>query len=134
MGVQAHEVFFAASYVQKHFSSDEIAGVISRSSTHRARIIGISSTEYLKLIQPCALLRDGKCTIYDARPEVCRAHHTSNAKVCEDALGDPLSASEAYVLPLRARMFGTMLGIDKAFAEAGYDGRAYDFGSALLRL
>ena len=28
-------------------------------------------------------------------------------------------------------MFAVMLGIDQAVAEAGFDGRAYDFGSAL---
>lgn len=28
-------------------------------------------------------------------------------------------------------MFAVMLGIDQAVAEAGFDGQAYDFGSAL---
>ena len=35
------------------------------------------------------------------------------------------------VLEIRSRMFAVMLGIDHGFVEAGYDGCAYDFGSAL---
>jgi uncharacterized protein len=36
-----------------------------------------------------------------------------------------------YIPGVRGRMFAVMLAADQAAVEAGYDGRAYDFGSAL---
>jgi uncharacterized protein len=38
---------------------------------------------------------------------------------------------DVYIPEVRGRMFAVMLAMDQAVAEAGYDGRAYDFGSAL---
>jgi Fe-S-cluster containining protein len=131
MAVQAHEIFAAADFIKKRFSKEDIAGVITRTESHKARVTGLGTVEYNKLVQPCSLLKNRSCSIYEARPEVCRAHHANDAKICEASLGNDDLAAKAYILPLRSRMFGVMLGIDQAFAEAGYDGRAYDFGSAL---
>ena len=130
--VQAHEVFFAAEYIQVNFSPTDLAGVIERTAVLRANVAGLSGHERDRLGQPCALLRDGECSIYDGRPEACRAHHTSNAAVCAAHAADPTVDLDAVYIPaLRARMFTVMLGMDAAIEAAGYDDRAYDFGSAL---
>jgi hypothetical protein len=132
MGVQAHEVFYAADFIRRKFPADTIPSVIAKLADHRKRVSGISSEDYSRLDLPCALLQDHACSIYEARPEVCRAHHAKNARACESKmLSSQFVIENAYVFPLRVRMFGVMLGIDQAFAEAGFDGRAYDFGSAL---
>ena len=132
LGVQAHEVLLAANHIKTHFNSGEIVGVIESAAAHRKRIATMPVTEYWRALQPCPLLRDGSCSIYEARPEVCRAHHGSNAQVCKINLENHNKTYLSSVLePLRSRMFGIMLGIDQAVAEAGFDGRAYDFGSAL---
>jgi Fe-S-cluster containining protein len=82
--------------------------------------------------QACPLLREGRCSIYEARPQICRAHHASDAKVCEAFLSDPsVEIDRVYLPPLRSRMFAVMLGLDQGVAEAGFDSRAYDFGAAL---
>ena len=130
--VQAHEVFFAAEFIQVNFSPVALAGVIERAAAHRTRASGLGSAERDQLREPCVLLREGSCSVYDGRPEACRAHHTNNAAVCAAHLTDPRVAIEnAYIPPLRARMFAVMLGLDEALEAAGYDDRAYDFGSAL---
>jgi Fe-S-cluster containining protein len=130
--VQAHEVFFAAEYIQVHFSPEALAGVIERTAARRARLAGLDSNERDGLRQPCALLRDGQCSIYQGRPEACRVHHTNDAAVCAAHIADPAVDLEAVYIPtLRARMFAVMLGMDEAIEAAGYDDRAYDFGSAL---
>jgi len=85
-----------------------------------------------RLRQPCALLRDGQCSIYQGRPEACRVHHASDAAVCAAHIADPDVDLEAVYIPtLRARMFAVMIGMDEAIEAAGFDDRAYDFGSAL---
>ena len=132
MDVQAHEVFFTAEHIQANFSPADLAGVIERTAAHRARVSGLRSDERGRLLLPCALLRDGRCSSYEGRPEVCRAHHTNNAATCSAFLSDAdVAIEKAYIPALRSRMYAVMLGIDGAMEEAGFDGRAYDFGSAL---
>ncbi len=131
--VQAHEVFFAAHHIQLHFSADALTALIERLATHRANIAALAPGDRDLIRQPCALLRDdGACSIYEGRPQACRSHHSSDATLCaaynEDSSVD---IAKAYIPALRARMFAVMLGVDEALESAGYDERAYDYGSAL---
>lgn len=130
--VQAHEVFYAAEYIQTHFSPAELAGVIERTAARRALVAGMDSDSRDRLMHPCALLRDGSCSIYEGRPEACRVHHSSDASVCAAQVSDPdIDISTVFIPPLRARLFAVMLGMDEAIESAGYDDQAYDLGSAL---
>ena len=131
--VQAHEVFFAADHIQKNFSPTDLDGVLERTAAHRRRISGLLNDERGRLREPCALLRDdGCCSVYEGRPEACRAHHTTSAEPCRADLTDPdVAIEKVYIPALRARMYAVMLGMDEAIEAAGYDDRAYDFGSAL---
>jgi len=131
VGVQAHEVLLAAEYIQTRFSPEELAGVIERTAIHRATYAGKTMPERAALKTPCTLLRDGSCTIYEARPEACRSHHSSNLAGCRSNLDSGIDHVDVLIPAIRGRMFAVMLGIDQAVAEAGFDGRAYDFGSAL---
>jgi len=130
--VQAHEVFYAAEHIQLNFSPIELAAVVERTTLHRTRVASLRHLERTALRQPCALLRDDRCSIYEGRPEACRAHHTNDAATCAAHLTDPeVDLEKTYIPPLRARLFAVMLGMDEAIESAGFDDRAYDFGSAL---
>lgn len=131
VGVQAHEVLIAAEHIQKTFSPEELEGVIARAVAHRAAFAGKTNRAQAALKSPCVLLRAGNCTVYEARPEACRSHHSHNAAACGQNLDFSREEIDVYVPGVRGRMFAVMLGIDQAVAEAGYDGQAYDFGSAL---
>lgn len=131
LGVQAHEILIAARFIRNSFTADAIAGVIERARCHRANVTGLTEKESEKLNPTCPLLDGNNCSIYPARPEVCRAHHAFNAHLCEQNLITHLNVHDPGIVPLRTRMWGVMLGIDHSLVEAGYDGRAYDFGSAL---
>lgn len=130
--VQAHEVFFVAEHIQLHFPAEELAGVIDRTAALRTRLAVGSSAARNQLWQPCALLRDGQCTVYANRPEACRVHHTSDAEACAAHAADPeVDLDKFYIPALRARLFAVMLGMDEALEHAGFDDRAYDFASTL---
>jgi Fe-S-cluster containining protein len=130
--VQAHEVFFAAEHIQVNFAPAALAAVIERTAAHRARRKGLDAPARTHLKEPCPLLHDGQCSIYVGRPEACRAHHSNDATACAAHAADPdLPIEKNYIPALRARMFAVMLGMDAAMESAGYDDRAYDFGSAL---
>jgi uncharacterized protein len=131
VGAQAHEVLIAAEFMQRTFSPTELDAAIARTAEQRAAFRGKLHGEQAALQRPCALLRDGACTIYEGRPEACRAHHSPNADTCRSNLDAANPYVDVSITGLRGRMFAVMLGIDQAVAEAGYDGRAYDFGSAL---
>lgn len=131
VGVQAHEVLLAAIYIQTHFSPVELEGAIARAAVHCAAFFGRTMQERAALKTPCALLREGSCSIYEARPEACRSHHSHNVDACRNNLDSDRELIDVFIPEVRGRMFAVMLGIDQAVAEAGFDGRAYDFGSAL---
>lgn len=131
VGVQAHEVLIVAQHIQKTFSPVELDAVIARAAAHRAAFAGKTNREQAALRAPCPLLRAGSCSVYEARPEACRSHHSHNAAACGLNLDHTREEIDVYVPGVRGRMFAVMLGIDQAVAEAGYDGQAYDLGSAL---
>ncbi|MCX6936724.1 MAG: YkgJ family cysteine cluster protein [Verrucomicrobia bacterium] len=131
--VQAHEVFFAAEFIQVNFSPEALAEVVARTAARRATLAAEASAgQRERFMQTCALLRDGSCSIYAGRPEACRAHHASDASVCAAHIADAsVDLTKVYVPPLRARLFAVMLGMDEAIEAEGFDDRAYDFGAAL---
>jgi Fe-S-cluster containining protein len=131
VGVQAHEVLLAAEHIQRHFSPAELEAVIGRFAAHRAAFAGKSMDERAAIRTPCAVLRDNSCSIYEARPEACRSHHSRNLEGCRSNLDTGIDIVDVLIPEIRGRMFAVMLGIDQAAAEAGFDDRAYDFGSAM---
>ena len=131
VGVQAHEVLIVAQHVQTHFSPVELDELIERAAKHRESFAGRSSFDRMNMRKPCVLLREGSCSVYNARPEACRSHHSHSAEACRVNLASGREDIDVYIPGVRGRMFAVMLGIDQAVAEAGFDGQAYDFGSAL---
>lgn len=131
VGVQAHEVLLAAEFIQRNYSPADLDAVIAGTAAHRAAFAGRTMDERAAMQRPCVLLRDGSCTIYEARPEACRSHHSRNLDGCRSNLESGVDTVDVLIPEIRARMFAVMLAIDQAAAEAGFDGRAYDFGSAL---
>jgi hypothetical protein len=130
--VQAHEVFYAADHIQRHFSPVALEQVLDRLSNHRRRVSLFVADERDHSRQPCALLEGGSCSIYAGRPEACRCHHSSNAAVCAAHQADPtVDITKIFIPALRARLFAVRMGLDEAIERVGYDERAYDFGSAL---
>jgi hypothetical protein len=131
VGAQAHEVLLAAQFIQTNFSPADLEAAIGRLAVHRAAFAGRSMRERAALKTPCALLRDGSCSVYAARPESCRSHHSRNLDGCRTNLDTGRDLVDVLIPEIRGRMFAVMLAIDQAVAEAGFDGRAYDLGSAL---
>lgn len=128
----AHEVFFAADHIQTHFSPAALDGVIARLQRHRARVTAHAEGERARSRKPCALLKAGTCSIYRARPSTCRSHHTTDAALCRANQADAsVNVTRAYLPSLRARMGAVAFAIDETMEAVGYDGRCYDFGSAL---
>lgn len=131
VGVTAHEVLITAQFIQTRASPAELEAIIDRTSAQREAFAGRGIEERTALKRPCALLRDGRCSVYAARPEACRSHHSTDAAACRINLERGREEIDVYVEGIRGRMFAIMLAIDHAAEECGFDDRSYDFGSAL---
>jgi uncharacterized protein len=131
VGVTAHEVLITAQFIQALASPTELAAIIARTAAQRDAFAGRGIEERTALKRPCALLRDGCCSVYEARPEACRSHHSTSAEACRTNLELGREEIGVYVEGVRGRMFAIMLAIDHAAEEGGFDDRTYDFGSAL---
>ncbi|MBA4136334.1 MAG: hypothetical protein C0518_03345 [Opitutus sp.] len=132
VAVQAHEVFIAAEFIQRTFSPEDLDAVIARAATHRAAYLaGRSDPAWKSPRTPCVLLREGSCSIYEGRPEICRAYHSNSLDGCIANLAAGYEKVDVNIRALRGRMFAVMLAIDQAVESAGFDDHAYDFGTAL---
>jgi Fe-S-cluster containining protein len=84
---------------------------------------------------PCALLADGVCSVYEARPLTCRAMYSYDRAACERFYFDHdfATAIPHYDLMLDAHA-QMLLGYGRALEKLGLDGRLVELSSALLLL
>lgn len=81
---------------------------------------------------PCPLLKEGTCSIYEARPSVCRGHHSGSRLQCQlsyiNRASDPKGwpTWEHLVLP-KITAECASIGLDAALLREGYQ-----VGSGLL--
>jgi hypothetical protein len=68
------------------YLTDEIR---RRVTTNVARTAGLDAGAYRRARIPCAFLSaDGSCLAYEARPLRCRAHSSTDLRVCQSAFED----------------------------------------------
>ena len=128
----AHEVLYAADFIRRTMSAAQIEGIVARSKAHTQKVLPMSLAQRMSSNNPCPLLMDGRCSAYGGRPTACRNHHATDVKTCEHFFEscDP-DAHSSVDRPLYDNARAVWLGMAKAFAEEGYDGQIYDFGSAI---
>ena len=128
------EAFAVAAFLRDGRSEDEQAR-IARDARDRAE-----ATRHLDAAArwaqktPCVFLdtASGACTIYAARPFVCRSHASFDANACESAADDPSAEATVprHVVP--AHVFGTAkTAVIAACEEAGLDARHFELASAV---
>jgi len=79
--------------------------------------------------QPCPLLREGRCSVYQARPIVCRAFHSFDSEQCRQGQSKPPMDLEVYGLigiPQEAAL--------EALADLGLDRSPVLLGEAVSYL
>ena len=126
------EVLYLAEYLKRTRTAPELTQLIERIAALDDRIHGLSATERAKLGVPCALLVDGSCSVYEARPISCRSANSSDASQCQAAIGPgaTLESVETYI-----HQTAVCSQVAKALAigmrETGYPSNALEFMSAL---
>lgn len=130
---QPAEVFLVADYIRKHFSKEERQEVLAKADENRRKIEPLTAAQHMGANIPCALLREGRCSVYSARPGLCRAFHAQRVQTCKDSFEQPhrLDLPHSQIPQIQMALSLARNGVEQAYADAGYDSRPYDLNSAL---
>jgi len=133
--IRPHDAFVLAHHVATKLRADERARVVARIDENRRRIAALTPAAHVRAGIACALLEDGVCLAYDARPATCRKYHSLSVTVCRKAFGDTSAPLEGDIEHEAVRLAGNAiaLGYAKGLEDAGYDASLYELHDALHR-
>lgn len=133
--ITAPEAFVIAAYLRTAFSTAEFEAIAARLAANAERIQALSHDEHALAKIPCALLDNGRCCVYAARPFACRAWHSMSAARCEAIFthGDPLSMIPPLDMALYNTQWDVVYGIAEGLRQAGLDDRPYELHSMVHR-
>lgn len=89
--ISVPELASLVAYVEENFSKAETEALRARVQEAERRTRGLNSYERLFARVPCPLLSDGQCSVYPARPLVCRGYNSYNWAICAQDLSYPRS-------------------------------------------
>src|SRR4051794_36628344 len=87
--VYAHEVFVIANYIRKHFTEQALAELKESLAEHSGKVLPLTPFEHATQNIACPLLQDGRCTVYEVRPQACRRQHSLSRAACQYTFDHP---------------------------------------------
>ncbi len=81
----------------------------------------------------CPFLLEGRCTVYDARPQTCRNYHATDAAGCQRSFEEPdnLDIDPEFAPGVYQRGGAHVEAFAQAMKDAGYDTGVYEMNTAL---
>lgn len=131
--IRPHGAFVLAHHIQTKFSAEQRARVVARLEQTLERIESMTPEQHNRAGIPCALLEDGACSAYDARPATCRKYYSVSVETCHNTFNDPSAPRTGDIENEQVRMAGNAiaLGYAKGLEDAGYDIQLYELHHAL---
>jgi Fe-S-cluster containining protein len=131
--VRAVEVFSILDFVERTFTIEEKARVYSEARANSTALENLGESERMKRNVKCPFLKDGRCTIYTARPQTCRNYHATNVAGCRQSYEDPANLDIDPDFAPWVYQAGTahVDAFSTAMRDAGYDVSAYELNGAL---
>jgi Fe-S-cluster containining protein len=123
--VLAPEAFRIAAHLEQTCSPEELANLVYRLGAQGQHDFGV---------RPCVFLANGRCSIYEVRPMVCRGYNSLSKERCEayhhDASVDLKGTKDRVAGRLAEAMEdGVVAGLE----ALGLDAQWYELPSAVLR-
>ncbi len=133
--VRAYEAFVLAHHIATKWDDARRARFAPRLDERLARISGMTTDAHVRAGVPCALLEDGRCTAYAARPAACRKYHSVAVATCRDAFAHPDAPLSGPLDDERVRLAANAiaLGHAKGREEAGADPTLHELHFALAQ-
>lgn len=131
--IRPHGAFVLANHIRTKFDAVQRARVMARIEQNLERIQSMTPEQHIRAGIPCALLEDGACSAYEARPTTCRKYHSVSVDTCRDAFMDTSAPLTGYIEDEHVRLAGNAiaLGYAKGLEDAGYDIQLYELHHAL---
>jgi hypothetical protein len=89
VSVFEHEAVALVHYLRTRLTPHDAAAAERRIVENATRIDSMTVAQHYAARMPCALLVDGQCCAYEARPSACAAHHSLSRSRCERAFAHP---------------------------------------------
>jgi Fe-S-cluster containining protein len=133
--IRPHEAFVLAHHIQTKFGPEQRARIVARIEDNLGRIAPLSRDQHVRAGIPCALLDEGACSVYQARPATCRKYHSVSVAICRAAFDDTSAPLTGEIEHEQVRLAGNAvaLGYAKGVEEAGFDAALYELHYALHR-
>jgi Fe-S-cluster containining protein len=126
------EALSLGHFVELYFAVEkkkELMAALHRSLNLQA---GKSKEEMARIRPPCPLLKEGKCAAYPARPLVCRAMHSLDAKACAAAYKKRDLTSPPYYAHRHEIYFSISQGLLAGCQAMGCQAAPLELAQALL--
>lgn len=126
------ELYVLLEFLIKTQSKNELKQIATKLEEYKIRFDNCTARSE-KLSVPCSFLVNGSCSIYEARPFMCRAWNSTDVEKCKAYLKD-----EMVDIPSDIRLYGpydiVRKGIMKALYVAGMNDTTEELNTGLLQL
>lgn len=131
--VRAVEVFSILDFVERTQTPDEKTRIYSEIRANSAALNGMDDMERMRRNVRCPFLSQGRCSIYEARPQTCRNYHATDVAGCEASYKDPDNFEiDPEFAPMVFQAGGAHVdAFTRAMREAGYDTSVYELSCAI---
>jgi len=126
------EALLLGDYVARHLSMEDKTRLAARLARNLRIKAGKDKKEIMALRYklPCPLLLAGRCSVYPARPLLCRAAHSLNADICRQEIISPVSGFEFYSHRYEIAL-SVIAGLKAGCRALGCQFRALDLARAM---
>ena len=131
--VRAAEVFRILDFVEQSFTPEEKARVYAEAHTNSVALGKLEERERVTRNIKCPFLSEGRCTIYEARPQSCRNYHATNVAGCRQSYEEPenLDIDPDFAPGVYQAGSAHVEAVSTAMRETGYDVNVYELNCAL---
>jgi Fe-S-cluster containining protein len=131
--VRAVEVFSILDFMARELSSEEQTRVRREIEANSALLRDLSDLERMRRNVKCPFLAQGRCSIYQARPQTCRNYHATDVTGCRASYERPDDTDiDPDFAPLVYQSGGAHVdAFCSVLEQRGYDTRAYELSTAL---
>jgi Fe-S-cluster containining protein len=131
--VRAVEAFAILDFVERTFTPEQKARVFDEVRANSAALKDMNDIERMQRNVKCPLLQEGRCSIYAARPQMCRNYHATSAIGCQLSYENPadLDIDPEFAPYVYQAGHAHVEAFTRAMREAGYDTNVYELNCAL---
>jgi Fe-S-cluster containining protein len=131
--VRAVEVFSILDFMERELTAEQQTRVRREIEANSALLQGLSEHERMRRNVKCPFLAEGRCTIYEARPQTCRNYHATDVTGCRASYEHPENLDiDPDFAPLVYQSGGAHVdAFCSSLQQLGYDTNAYELSTAL---